>query len=167
MNEISKPSLIKRVLLNGPVILLFISVLNVSNFNYFSFNLTYILIFYCGLRKNINLGYMLIFLAGIINDTVNNLPIGLSSLTYLLICVSASYLRTITLKPSLLKDLIYFLFTILVVNSLSYILLILIFSISIEYTSLLKDVLFTFLLYFLFAHLFRFYEKTIIRNLDV
>ena len=167
MNEIGRQSLFKRTLLNAPIILLFISVLNVFNFNYFSFNLTYILIFYCGLRKNINLGYMLIFLAGIINDTVNNLPIGLSSLTYLLICVSASYLRTITLKPSLLKDLIYFLFTILVVNSLSYILLTLIFSISIEYTSLLKDVLFTFLLYFLFAHLFRFYEKTIIRNLDV
>ena len=167
MNEISKPSLIKRVLLNGPVILLFISVLNVSNFNYFSFNLTYILIFYCGLRKNINLGYMLIFLAGIINDTVNNLPIGLSSLTYLLICVSASYLRTITLKPSLLKDLIYFLVTILVVNSLSYIFLPIIFFISVEYTYLLTNTFFTFSLYFVFAHLFRFYEKMIFGRFDV
>ena len=72
--------------------------------NYFSFNFTHILIFYCGLRKNINLGYGLIFLAGIINDTIVNLPMGLSSLSYLLICLSSAYLKTITLRPSLLKD---------------------------------------------------------------
>ena len=113
MNFIGKKNLTRKLLLNAPIILLFISVLNDFDFNYldlkyFSFNFTYILIFYCGLKKNINLGYGLIFLAGIINDTVLNLPIGLSSLSYLLICVSAAYLRTITLRPSILKDLIYF-----------------------------------------------------------
>ena len=172
MNEISKPSLIKRVLLNGPVILLFISVLSNFDFNYldldyFSFNFIHILIFYCGLKKNINLGYGLIFLAGLINDTVINLPIGLSSLSYLLICVSAAYLRTITLRPSLSKDIIYFLVTILVVNSISYTLLNLIFSITTEYKDLLINVFFTFLLYFVFANLFKLYEIKILRRSDV
>jgi len=172
MNEIGKQSLFKRTLLNAPIILLFISVLNDFDFNYldlnyFSFNFTHILIFYCGLRKNINLGYGLIFLAGIINDTIVNLPMGLSSLSYLLICLSSAYLKTITLRPSLLNDLIYFLITILVVNSFSYILLTLIFSIPLEYTNLLINVFYTFLLYFLFVHLFRFYEKIILGQLDV
>jgi hypothetical protein len=169
MTQISKKSLINKVLLNAPIILLFISVLNDFDFNYlelnyFSFNFTYILIFYCGLKKNINLGYGLIFLAGIINDTVINLPIGLSSLSYLLICVSAAYVSTITLSPSLLIDLILWLVTILVVNSLSYILLTLIFFIPIEYKDLLVNIFFTFLLYSIFANLFRFYEVTIGRS---
>ena len=172
MNKISKKSLIKKLLLNAPIILLFISVLNDFDFNYldlnyFSFNFTYILIFYCGLKKNINLGYGLIFLAGIINDTVINLPIGLSSLLYLLICVSAAYLRTITLRPSLFKDWIYFLVTILVVNSFSYILLNLFFSIQIEYKDFLINIFFTFILYLIFAYLFKFYEITILRKSDV
>ena len=113
------------------------------------------------------LGYGLIFLAGLINDAITNLPMGLSSLSYLLICVSASYLKTITLRPSLLNDLIYFLVTILVVNSLSYIFLPIIFFISVEYTYLLTNTFFTFLLYFVFAHLFRFYEKMIFGRFDV
>ena len=171
MSKITKQSLVRKILLNAPIILLFISVLNDFDFNYFknyfSFNFVYILIFYCGLKKNLNLGFGLIFIAGIINDTVTNLPIGLSSLLYLIICVSAAYLRTITLRPSLFNDLIYFLLTILVVNSLSYTVLTLIFSISLEYRDLLINVFFTFLLYFVFAHLFRFYERIILRKSDV
>jgi|TARA_B110000967_G_C18762168_1_gene498450 hypothetical protein len=172
MNEISKQSLVKKILLNAPIIVLFISVLSNFDFNYldldyFSFNFIHILIFYCGLKKNINLGYGLIFLAGLINDTVINLPIGLSSLSYLLICVSAAYLRTITLRPSLSKDIIYFLVTILVVNSISYTLLNLIFSITTEYKDLLINVFFTFLLYFVFANLFKLYEIKILRRSDV
>ena len=172
MTKINKQNFTRIILSNAPIILLFISVLNEFDFNnlglkYFSFNFTFILIFYCGLRKNMTLGYGLIFLAGLINDAITNLPMGLSSLSYLLICVSASYLKTITLRPSLLKDLIYFLVTILVVNSLSYIFLPIIFFISVEYTYLLTNTFFTFLLYFVFAHLFRFYEKMIFGRFDV
>ena len=172
MTGISKQSLIKIILSNAPIILLFISVLNEFDLNYldskyFSFNFVYILIFYCSLKKNINLGYGLIFLAGIINDVVTNIPIGLSSFGYLLICVSAAYLRTITLRPSLLKDWIYFLITILVVNSFIYIISTLIFSLTIEYFDLLINIFFTFLLYLVFVYLFVMYEKKIIGSSDV
>ena len=56
MNFIGKKNLTRKLLLNAPIILLFISVLNDFDFNYldlkyFSFNFTYILIFYCGLKK--------------------------------------------------------------------------------------------------------------------
>jgi hypothetical protein len=47
-------------------------------------------------------------------------PIGLSRLMYLTICWAASYLRNITLRQSLLKDGIFSLLTILIINSLLF-----------------------------------------------
>ena len=109
-----------------PIILLFISVLNESNINYteikyFSFNFTYILIFFYSLRRNQGLGYTYVFIAGLFNDAVVGTPMGLSSLMYLIICVTTAYIRNITLRPSLIKDSIFFLSTILIVNSLTFI----------------------------------------------
>ena len=89
-----------------PIILLFISILNEIDFNnlglkYFSFNFSYILIFYYSLKKEEGLGYVLIFTAGLFNDVIVGMPIGISSLIYLLLCGAATYLRNITLRPSL------------------------------------------------------------------
>ena len=94
---------------------------------YFSFNFPFILIFYWSLKRIETLGYGFIFIAGMFNDAVLGFPIGISSLTYLIICGFAGYLRNITLRPSLTKDWLYFLFTILVANSINYFLLVLFF----------------------------------------
>ena len=125
MVKFYKSSILGKLLKQAPIILLFISVLNEFDFNYlelkyFSFNFPFILIFYWSLKKEDSLGYGLIFIAGLINDVVVGFPIGVSSLGYLLICGFAAYLRNITLRPSVLKDWLFFLVTILVVNSLIY-----------------------------------------------
>ena len=62
-----------------PIIILFISVLNEFDFNYlnleyFSFNFPYILIFYFTLKDFKNFDYFLVFIAGLVNDTVVGLP---------------------------------------------------------------------------------------------
>ena len=62
------------------------------------------------------LGYGLIFFAGIINDVVQNLPIGVSSINYLLLCVIASFFRTRTLVPNLIYDWILFFIAILIIS---------------------------------------------------
>ena len=152
-----------------PIFLLFTSVLNEIDFNnlglkYFSFNFSYILIFYYSLKKTESLGYGLIFIAGLFNDVIVSLPLGISSLIYLLICGFAAYLRNITLRPNLIKDWIFFLITILVVNSISYTFLTLIFSYKIEYLNLLINSLFTFLLYIVFSYFFSFIEKLTLGN---
>ncbi len=113
----------RKLLSLGPIILLYISVLNEFDFNYlnlkyFSFNFPYILIFYWSLKGEGRLSYVLVFFAGLINDVVIGLPLGISSVTYLFICVFAVYLRNITLRVSLIKDWFFFLFTILVINSI-------------------------------------------------
>jgi rod shape-determining protein MreD len=159
-------TVLKKIVVNIPILLLFLSVLNEFDFNYldvkfFAFNFPFILIFYWSLKKSEILGYGYIFIAGLINDVVVGFPIGISSFCYLLICGFASYLRNITLRPSLFKDWFFFLFTILVTNSLTYILLVFIFEFELNYNELLVNLLFTFLLYILFAYIFDLYHKLV------
>ena len=164
--EFSKVKIFSSLLRNVPLLLLLISVLNEFDFNYlevtyFSFNFPYILIFYWSLKKTESLGYGFIFIAGLFNDVVVGFPLGISSLAYLLICGFAAYLRNITLRPNLFKDWMFFLLTILVVNSFTYSLLTLFFLFKINYMSLMANLIFTFLLYFVFAHIFQFYQKKV------
>ena len=166
MSSKFKSTLGNTFLLYLPLLLLFISVFNEFDFNYlnyqyFSFNFPFILIFYWSLKKSESLGYGLIFLSGLINDVVIGFPLGISSLSYLLICGFAAYFRNITLHPSLFKDWLFFLFTILVITSLLYSLLVLFFSYKINYADLLVNLLFTFLFYVIFANLFSIYERLV------
>tara|TARA_B100000795_G_scaffold239043_1_gene200492 strand:+ start:1468 stop:1989 length:522 start_codon:yes stop_codon:yes gene_type:complete len=150
-----------------PIVLLFISVLNEIDFNnlgltYFSFNFSYILIFYYSLKKSESLGYGLIFIAGLFNDVVTGMPIGISSLVYLLLCGAAAYLRNITLRPNLLKDWIFFLITILIINSISFLILTFIFNFEVNYLDKLINLIFTFLFYLGFSFIFDLFEKNLL-----
>tara|TARA_B100001121_G_scaffold121790_1_gene106809 strand:+ start:338 stop:856 length:519 start_codon:yes stop_codon:yes gene_type:complete len=166
MGELNKLSNFRKILEKGPIILLIVSVLNEFDFNYlnlkyFSFNFPFILIYFWSLKRSGSLGYGLIFLSGLFNDIVTGLPIGVSSLAYLLICGFSAYLRNITLRPSAIKDWFFFGFTILVVNSLMYLIISLIFNVELNYYSILVNILFTFLFYIIFSGLFNYYLKLI------
>ena len=172
MIDLRNKNFTRRILSKIPLILLFVSVLNNYDFNYlglkyFSFNFSYILIFYYSLKKSESLGYTYIFIAGLFNDVVVGTPMGLSSLMYLILCVAASYLRNITLRPSLLKDSIFFLITILIINSLLFIALNFIFNYQLDYFDQMINATFTFLLYFLFSNLFNFFENYFLGNNNV
>jgi len=167
MTELRSKNLIRKILSNIPILLLFISVLNNFDFNhlglkYFSFNFSYILIFYYSLKKSESLGYTYIFIAGLFNDVVTGTPMGLSSLMYLILCVAASYLRNITLRPSLINDCIFFLITILIINSLMFVSLNFIFDYELNYFDQIINITYTFLFYFLFSNLFDFFEKYLV-----
>jgi len=164
MTEIRRKNFFRKVLSNMPILVLFLSVLNNYDFNhlgfkYFSFNFSYILIFYYSLKKSESLRYTYIFVAGLFNDVVIGTPIGLSSLMYLILCVAASYLRNITLRPSLIKDCIFFLITILIINSLLFVSLNFIFNYELSFFDQIINITYTFLFYFLFSNLFDYFEK--------
>jgi len=147
-----------------PMILLFVSVMNDFDFNdvglkYFSFNFSYILIFYYTLKRKEALGYISLFIAGLFNDVIVGLPMGISSLLFLLLCGFASYLRNITLRPNLIKDWIFFLITLLIINSFSYISLVFIFEYDINHTNSIVNTLFTFIFYIFFTYIFHFIEN--------
>ena len=172
MNKISQNNIIQNIQKYIPIILLFISVLNEFDFNnlgliYFSFNFSYILIFYYSLKKSESLGYINIFLAGLFNDVVLGTPIGISSLMYLILCGAAAYLRNITLRPSLIKDSIFFLITILIINSLLFMYLNFNFNYELNYFEQIINTIYTFLLYFLFSSIFNFFEKLLMSNNNV
>ena len=149
-----------------PIIVLFISVLNEFDFNYlnlkyFSFNFPFILIFFFSLKEFKYFDYLLVFIAGLINDTVVGLPLGISSLSYILICIATSYLRNITIRPHPIKDWFFFLFIISLINSTNYSILTLFFSYNLILESYLINNFFTFFFYIIFVNIFKFYLKGI------
>ena len=172
MTTFTKTSIFNNLLRYAPILLLFISVLNEFDFNYlelkyFSFNFPFILIFYWSLKRSETLGYGLVFIAGLFNDVVVGLPIGVSSFAYLLICGFSAYLKNITLRPSIIKDWIFFAITILVVNSLMYSVLVLFFLLHLDYNDLLVNLLGPFFLYFIFANIFEIYQKLVFGSFNV
>ncbi len=161
MSKINQNSIIKKIYKFTPITLLFISVLNEVDFNnlgmkYFSFNFAYILIFYYSLKQTQSFSYSLIFIAGLFNDVVVGTPIGISSLLYLLLCGAAAYLRNITLRPNLMKDWIFFLITILIIKSVSFLILTFIFDYEIILFEQIINIMFTFILYLIFIYLLNF-----------
>ena len=149
-----------------PLIILYISVLNEFDLNYldidyFSFNFPFILIFYFALKGYHRFDYFLVFLAGLFNDTVVGLPLGISSLSYILICIFATYLRNITISPNLIKDWFYFFFIISLINSINFTVLFLFFSYELDITFFIVNNFFTFLFYIIFSMFFKRYLKSL------
>ncbi len=147
-----------------PIIVLYISVLNEFDVNYlnldfFSFNFPFILIFFFTLKDLKNFDFLLVFFAGLINDTVVGLPLGISSLSFMIICIATSYFRNITIRPNQTKDWFYFLFVITLVNSLNYSVLTLFFSYNLILWAYVVNTFFTFLFYLIFLTIFKFYLK--------
>ena len=147
-----------------PILILYISVLNEFDLNYlnleyFSFNFPFILIFFFTLKDFRHFDYILVFIAGLFNDTVVGLPLGISSLSYTLICISTAYLRNITIRPNPMKDWFYFLLIISLINSLNYSILTLFFSLDLILMHYLVNTFFTFSFYIVFTSLFKYYLR--------
>ena len=166
MIRFQKKNLFYKIYIWLPILILFISVfnefdLNYLNIDYFSFNFPFILIFYFALKAYQRFDYFLVFLAGLFNDTVVGLPLGISSLSYILICIFATYLRNITISPNLIKDWFYFLFIISLINSINFSVLFLFFSYELDITLFIVNNFFTFLFYIIFSIFFKRYLKSL------
>ena len=164
MIKFKKKNFFYKIYVWLPIIILYISVfnefdLNYLNIEYFSFNFPFILIFYFSLKAYSRFDYFLVFFAGLINDTVIGLPLGLSSLSFVLMCVFSSYLRNMTIRPNLIKDWFYFLFVISLINSIHYTVLFLFFSYDLDIMFYITNNLLTFLLYIPITFLFDQYLK--------
>jgi hypothetical protein len=132
-----------------PLLILFYISLNgisVLDLKFFSINVHYILVYYWVLRQPKSLGYGFIFLSGIISDVIFGLPFGTSPLSLLTIAGVAAYVRTVTVRISLLNDWISFIPALLIGNFIYFIALY--FSnYSIDYFFLFKNSIFTFIFY--------------------
>ena len=166
MIKFEKKNYIYKIYTWLPIIVLYISVLNEFDFNYidieyFSFNFPFILVFYFALKEYSRFDFLYVFIAGLVNDTVIGLPLGISSFSYILVCIFASYLRNITIRPHLIKDWFYFLFVISLINSINYSVLFFFFSFELDIMFYIINNLFTFLLYVPVTIFFDKYLKVI------
>ena len=166
MIKFEKKNYLYKVYTWLPIIVLFVSVLNEFDLNYldidyFSFNFPLILIFYFTLKEYHKFDYLLVFIAVLINDTVVGLPLGISSFSYIVVCIFASYLRNITIRPHLIKDWFYFLFVISFINSINYSVLFLFFSYELDFMFYIVNNFFTFLLFIPISLTLSYYLKAL------
>ena len=85
-------------------------------FEILSFNLQIIIVYYWMLKNSSVLGNGHIFFAGILNDVVMGLPLGISSISYLTVSFTASYIRQVTVNMSLFTDWFTFILAIFFSN---------------------------------------------------
>ena len=165
MEKIEKKFYI-NIIRSLPIVFLYLLVLtgfDLSFFYYdinFSFNFVYLIIFFFVLKNPNTLSYGLIFLAGIINDVVQNYPIGISSVNYLLLCAIAAFVRSRMILPNLFYDWILFFIAILIVSSVNYTVLTMVFEIPIKYGVLMFSSILTALIYPILSKIFN--EKVLL-----
>jgi len=132
-----------------PLFLLFFISFNgnsIIDLKFFSFNAHYILVYFWVLKKPQNMGYGFIFLSGLITDVVFGLPLGVNALSLLVIAGVAAYVRSVTVRVSLINDWISFIPALVLANFIYF------FSLyfaeySINYLDFVKDIFFTFIFY--------------------
>ena len=134
--------------------------------NIFSFNHQFIIIYYWILRDPSILGYGFVFLAGLTNDVVLNLPLGTSALSYLFVSLVAAYVRNATVRSSLFTDWFTFVIAILIGNFLYYFLMNNFSDLGLSYTDLFYNSLFTFILFPAFWLIFDIYKKIFISRVN-
>ena len=132
-----------------PLILLFFISLNgisVIDLNFFTVSLHFILVYYWVLREPKIITYGFIFLAGLINDVVYGIPLGCTPLALLAVSSIAAYARIVTVRRSLINDVVSFIPALLIGNFV-YFLALYFSDFSIDYLYLFLNSIFTLIFY--------------------
>ena len=146
-----------------PLLILFYIAFNGNStisFKFITINIQYILVYYWTLRKPETLGYGFIFLAGVVNDVIFGLPLGINALTLLVIASVATYVRLVTVRITLINDWISFIPALLLAN-FAYFISLYFSSYSIDYFLLFLSSLFTFIFYPILWVIFSLIQKLI------
>ena len=104
-----------------------------------------------------------IFFAGIINDVIMGLPMGLSALGYLITALVAMYIRSVTVKMTFFTDWFTFILAIFFSHFVNLILISNFSDLNISYSVIFYNSLFTFIFYPIFWVLFNPYLTIISR----
>lgn len=164
--------LFKKIINLGPLILLYyLSVSEIdSHFeNYFeilSFNIQLIIIYFWSLKRPEVLGNGHVFFAGIINDVVMGAPLGLSSLSYLIVALTSTYIKNMTVNTSITSDWFTF-FIALTFSNLTFLILALNFSnMSVQLVDLSYNTFFTVIFFPFFWFIFNLYNSLVTTGKD-
>jgi rod shape-determining protein MreD len=156
----------KAIARSLPVIILYFvsfssfeSMNNFPNVTLFSFNLHMIIIYFYILKYPDYLGTGHIFLAGLINDVVVGIPLGTSSLSFLILCFFSSYIRNVTLRSKVTAEWFTFIPAIFFSNLIYFVIINNFSNLSFYYVELLRNSFFTFFFFPIFYYLFKFHQR--------
>ena len=164
---------IRKIINYGPIILLYylsISEIDTHFENYFeilSFNIQLIIIYFWSLKRPEILGNGHIFFAGLINDVVMGMPLGLSSLSYLIVSFVATYVKNMTVNTSITTDWFTFFIAIFFSNAIFLIMAVNFSNLTITFIDISYNVFFTLIFFPFFWFLFNLYSTIITSGKNV
>jgi rod shape-determining protein MreD len=129
------------------------------NSSLFAFNFQMIVIYFYVLKYPEYLGLGHVFLAGIINDVVIGTPLGVSSLSYLIMCFVTSYIRNVTLRSKMTAEWFTFIPAIFFSNLVYFVVINNFSNLSFYYIELLRNSFFTFLFFPIFYFFFKNHQS--------
>jgi len=168
----AKLNLLNRIYAAGPLILLYYLSIsdvdaNLENFlEIFSINLQIIIIYFWMIKRPSLMGTGHIFVAGLINDVVMGFPLGISSLSYLVVCFVGNYVRNKSVNTTLASDWFTFLLALLFSNLLFFSLINNFSDLIIPFSKIGYNTFFTLFLFPIFWFLFNIYQMSFIGGQD-
>ena len=168
----AKSKIIYKIFNAGPLLLLYYLCLSEvdtnleKTFEIFTLNFQIILIYFWIIKRPEIMANGHIFVAGLINDVVMGFPLGISSLSYLIIIFVGTYVRNKSVNTTFASDWFTF-FMAMVLSSILFFSLLNNFSdLSFPYSKIGYNMFFTLFMFPIFWILFNFYQLTFIGNRD-
>ena len=168
----AKINILNKIYTAGPLILLYYLSIsevdaNLENFlDIFSINLQIIIIYFWMIKRPSLMGTGHIFVAGLINDVVMGFPLGISSLSYLLVCFVGNYVRNKSVNTTLASDWFTFFIALIFSNLLFFSLINNFSDLAIPFSKIGYNTFFTLFLFPIFWFLFKIYQMSFIGGQD-
>ena len=168
----AKSNIIHKLFASGPLFLLYyLSISEIDTnleklFEVFSLNLQIIIIYFWILKRPSLMGPGHIFLAGLINDVVMGFPLGISSLSYLVVCFFSNYVRNKSVNTTIASDWFTFFIALIFANLVFFSLLNNFSVIAISYSKIGYNTFFTLFLFPILWLLFSVYHLNFIGGRD-
>ncbi len=165
-------NILNKIYAAGPLILLYYLSIsdvdaNLENFlEIFSINLQLIIIYFWMIKRPTLMGTGHVFVAGLINDVVMGFPLGISSLSYLVVCFVGNYIRNKSVNTTLASDWVTFLIALLLSNLLFFSLINNFSDLVITFAKIGYNTFFTLFLFPIFWFLFNIYQMSFIGSQD-
>jgi len=168
----ARRGIIYKVYNAGPLILLYylcISEIDTNlekMFEIFTLNFQIILIYFWVLKRPEIMANGHIFLAGLINDVVMGFPLGISSLSYLIMIFVGSYVRAKSVNTTIASDWFTFFIAMIFSNLLFFSLLNNFSELSFTLSKIGYNMFFTLFTFPIFWLLFNIYQMTFVGSRD-
>ena len=165
-------SIINKIFNAGPLILLYYLCISEVDtnlekiFEIFTLNFQIILIYFWVLKRPEIMANGHIFLAGLINDVVMGFPLGISSLSYLIIIFVGTYVRNKSVNTTIASDWFTFLIAMIFSNILFFSLLNNFSNLSFPLEKIGYNMFFTLFMFPIFWLLFNLYQMTFVGSRD-